>query len=191
MNYLAHLFLAKPTPRSRIGNLLGDFRRGLDLDACCPEVRQGIIMHQHIDAFTDRHPIVHQSKQFCLPHQRRFAGIILDVLYDHFLAKHWPEYADISLEDFAIAMYHTLQNHHDLLPLKLQRALPNMVTENWLCSYRELASVQDAIQRISQRFKRPTSIVAGYAELIQSYTTLESLFQQFFPELIRYARSIK
>jgi acyl carrier protein phosphodiesterase len=190
MNYLAHLFLAPPTPRSQIGNLLGDFQRGLDRATCCPEIRQGILMHQKIDEFTDRHPIVQQSKQFCAPPHRRFAGIVLDVLYDHFLAKHWLQYTDIALEDFAIAVYHTLQNHQDLLPSKLQRALPDMVTNNWLCSYRDLAVVQYAIQRIGQRFKRPTPIVASYQELIQSYDNLESLFQQFFPELVVYARSI-
>jgi acyl carrier protein phosphodiesterase len=190
MNYLAHLFLAKPTPRSRIGNLLGDFQRGLDLTQCCPEVRAGIVMHQRIDGFTDSHPIVQDSKQLFSPPYRRFAGIVLDVLYDHFLAKHWQDYAEGDLEDFAGVIYQTLIAHQELLPEKLQRVLPDMVGNNWLCGYRDLAVVEYAITRIARRFKRPTPIVEAFPELVASYEILEEQFGIFFPELVGFARSI-
>jgi acyl carrier protein phosphodiesterase len=191
MNYLAHLFLAEPTPEAMIGNLLGDFRTGVPLDYYPHAIRCGIERHLQIDAYTDSHPIVRRSKTYFSPQQRRFAGIVLDVLYDHYLAKHWKDYATIPLTDFANEVYQILQTHRELLPLKLQRALPDMIGNNWLCSYQELAILRCTIERIAQRFKRPTPIAASYGEIMANYDALKQDFQAFFPELIEYARSLQ
>jgi acyl carrier protein phosphodiesterase len=191
MNYLAHLFLAEPTPEAMIGNLLGDFRTGIPLDYYPQSIRRGIESHLQIDAFTDAHPIVRQSKTYFSPPQRRFAGIILDVLYDHYLAKHWQDYATMPLTDFANEVYQILQTHRELLPAKLQRALPDMIGNNWLCSYQELPILRYTIERIAQRFKRPTPIAQSYGEIMANYDALKQGFQAFFPELIEYARSLQ
>jgi acyl carrier protein phosphodiesterase len=191
MNYLAHLFLAEPTPEALIGNLLGDFRTGIPLDYYPQAIRRGIETHLQIDAFTDAHPIVRQSKTYFSPPQRRFAGIVLDVLYDHYLAKHWQDYATVPLPEFANQVYRILETHRELLPIKLQRALPDMVGNDWLCSYQELPILRYTIERIGQRFKRPTPIAQSYGEIMANYDVLKQDFQAFFPELIAYANGLQ
>ncbi len=191
MNYLAHLFLADPTPELLIGNLLGDFRTGISLDRYSPLIRQGIETHLKIDAFTDNHPIVRTDKQLFSTPQRRFAGIILDVLYDHYLAKHWSNYSSIALTDFSCNVYHILHSHRYILPEKLQRALPEMIRNNWLCSYAELPTIEYVLVRMAKRFKRPTPIAASYSEILEHYVALESGFLRFFPDLICYVKTVR
>lgn len=191
MNYLAHLFLATPTPESLIGNLLGDFRTGIALDHYAPPIRQGIETHLKIDAYTDQHPIVKRSKQRFSAPQRRFAGITLDLLYDHYLAKHWTMYSQVPLADFAQGVYQIFSSHQAMLPTSLQRAIPDMVKHDWLCSYRDVQQLEFVLQRIAQRFKRPTPIAASYREIIANYATLETDFFAFFPELIDYVTTLQ
>jgi acyl carrier protein phosphodiesterase len=189
MNYLAHLFLAEPTPEALIGNLLGDFRTGVALDCYPIAIRRGIETHLRIDAFTDGHGVVKASKQYFSPPLRRFAGIILDILYDHYLAKHWQTYSNVSLPDFSRHIYQLLSTHRELLPIKLQHALPDMIANDWLCSYVELAGLQYTLERTARRFKRSTPIAQGYDEILEHYDALEQGFQRFFPELVMYVNA--
>jgi acyl carrier protein phosphodiesterase len=191
MNYLAHLFLADPTPELLIGNLLGDFRTGVPLDAYAPLIRRGIEQHLQIDAYTDRHPIVLRDRQRFSRPQRRFAGIVLDVLYDHYLAKHWTDYSSVSICDFSENVYQILQAHRSSLPAKLQRALPDMIQHNWLCSYADLDIIEYVLQRMANRFKRPTPIAASYAEILLHYGEFEQGFLRFFPDLMRYVGTLQ
>ncbi|MFM2433120.1 MAG: hypothetical protein RLZZ511_4334 [Cyanobacteriota bacterium] len=190
MNYLAHLFLADPKPELLIGNLLGDFRTGVSLDAYAPLIRMGIEQHLQIDAYTDRHPIVMRDRQRFSPPQRRFAGIILDVLYDHYLAKHWSSYTHISLNKFSQNVYQILQAYRSILPEKLQRALPDMIEQDWLCSYADLEVIEYVLKRMANRFRRPTPIGASYAEILLHYQEFEQGFLIFFPDLMQHCDHI-
>jgi acyl carrier protein phosphodiesterase len=189
MNYLAHLFLADPTPELLIGNLLGDFRTGVPLDRYSPLIRQGIEDHLKIDAFTDSHSIVRADKQRFSPPQRRFAGIVLDVLYDHYLAKHWQLYSPVALSDFSQGVYQVLRQHQAILPIKLQQALPEMIQHNWLCSYADLGTIEYVLTRMAKRFKRPTPIAASYSEILTHYHVFEQGFLAFFPDLIAHTQT--
>lgn len=190
MNYLAHLFLADPTPECLVGNLLGDFRTGIPIEHYPPLVQRGIQNHIQIDAYTDQHAIVKQAKTVFSQSQRRFAGIILDVLYDHYLARNWEKYSDLSLTLFTQQVYQILQTHHAILPTKLQNSLPDMIAHDWLSSYAELTTIEFTLQRIAKRFKRPTPIAHSYGEIIEHYHHFEQGFFAFFPELITYAHSL-
>jgi acyl carrier protein phosphodiesterase len=191
MNYLAHLFLADPSPEALIGNLLGDFRTGIPLTYYAPSIRQGIETHLKIDAYTDQHPIVRTSKQRFSLSQRRFTGIILDLVYDHYLAMHWHLYSQVSLSEFAQGVYQVLSSHQAMLPEKLQQVLPSMVQHNWLCAYANLAELEFVLERIAKRFKRPTPIAASYGEIVANYAALETDFFTFFPDLIAYAAALQ
>jgi acyl carrier protein phosphodiesterase len=186
MNYLAHLFLSDHTPESLIGNLLGDFRKGLPLEQYSPAILQGLELHQKVDIFTDSHPIVHQSKQLMQPQYRRFAGIMLDVLYDHFLSKHWQDYTTLVRSAFIAHVYRVLVQYQPILPQTLQRILPDLIANDWLGSYGELAGVDRALCRIARRFKHPTPLGDSCQELLRHYRPLEVRFQQFFPDLMWY-----
>src|SRR5262245_63093143 len=105
MNWLAHLFLSEPDPGYRLGNFFANLIKGKARQALPPNLRRGVACHQVIDAFTDFHPFVHRSKRRVGEPHGRYAGILVDVFYDHFLARDWARYADVPLEQFTAEVY--------------------------------------------------------------------------------------
>lgn len=193
MNYLAHLFLAENTLESRLGNLLGDFVKG-NIDNLnnlySPEIIQGIKTHQKIDRFTDQHLIFKKSKQRISQNNRRYAGVIIDIYYDHFLAKHWLNYSDEDLGLFITGIYQMLEAYKFSLPDKLKNVLPRMIQEDWLGSYRYIKGIEQTFSRLSRRIKRTNNIAFAIDDLINNYPQLEEDFLKFFPQLIEYTNSV-
>lgn len=138
MNYLAHLHLAPDNPAARVGNLLGDFLKPSHALHLPPALQQGMALHRRIDSHTDRHPLVMQSKSRIAPIRRRYAGILVDIFYDHFLARHWARFCSMPLADFTRRSYAELQAHRQWLPPRLLEILPRMQAEDWLLSYARL-----------------------------------------------------
>jgi acyl carrier protein phosphodiesterase len=189
MNYLAHLFLAEPTPESLIGNLLGDFLKGVDKEQYSIAIRQGIELHRKVDAYTDSHPVVRESKQLISVARRRFAGILLDIFYDHFLAKYWGAYSSITLSDFNQKVYAILSQYQLILPDRLRVALPQMIQQDWLNQYQYISGIELTLNRMAVRVSHKGYVLAGgIEELKSSYQELDWSFQTFFPELIEYVR---
>lgn len=188
MNYLAHLFLSEGTTESLIGNFLGDFVKG-SIDIYPKEIIKGIYSHRKIDSFTDSHPIFRSSKSLISLKRNRFAGIMIDVFYDHFLAKNWSEYSTVSLENFTNNVYQVLQENQNILPERLNRILPNMVASNLLASYKSICTIDRVINKISHRIKRKNNLFGGVEELFFNYQQLQRDFSQFFPELIDYTKN--
>ncbi|NJK73646.1 MAG: DUF479 domain-containing protein [Richelia sp. CSU_2_1] len=191
MNYLAHLFLSAGTPESLIGNLLGDFVKGSTVNLYDGEIRKGIDLHRKVDSYTDSHVIVRSSKSLISPQRRRFAGVLVDVFYDHFLAKNWREYSEVPLSDFARCAYKILQDNRDILPESLQRVLPIIIARDLLSSYQEISEIASTLARMSARIKRINNLASGIEDLTVNYQQLESDFRAFFPDLISYAATCK
>lgn len=195
MNYLAHAFLSRSSPELLIGGLLGDFVKGRErLQQYSPAVRAGILLHRAIDRYTDAHPTVHTSCALISSARRRFAGILVDVFYDHFLARHWLRYTEQPLEDFTRQVYATLLPHTASYPERLQRLLPRMAADDWLASYAEIESVDAALHGIArrfQRFPRAAVLADGVQELLHNYAALERHFLGFFPELLGFVETEK
>ena len=191
MNYLAHLFLSDGTPASLIGNLLGDFVKGSAVNLYPEEIRNGIDLHRKVDRYTDSHAIVRSSISLVCAQRRRFAGVLVDVFYDHFLAKNWLEYSEIPLRDFSRNSYKVLQDNRDILPESLQRVMPQIIARDLLGSYQEIGGIDNALNRISARIKRTNNLADGIEDLTVNYQQLESDFRAFFPNLISYAATCK
>ncbi len=187
MNYLAHLFLSDGTPASLIGNLLGDFVKGSAVNLYSEEIRNGIDLHRKVDRYTDSHAVVRSSKSLVCAQRRRFAGVLIDVFYDHFLAKNWLEYSEVPLRDFSQDVYKILQDNRDILPDSLQRVLPTIIARDLLSSYQEIAEIGITLTRMSARLKRTNNLASGIEDLTANYQRLESDFRDFFPDLIKYA----
>ncbi len=181
MNYLAHLYLVNDTPELIIGSILGDFIKGSLKDGYSPDIRKGIELHRNIDSYTDRHAVVHESKRMISPQRRRFAGIMVDLFYDHFLAKNWSDYSSIALNDFSQHVYAILLDHQDILPNSFRTMLPFMVEQNWLTSYQEISQIERALNGISHWLKCQNSLFNSAEELEWNYGSLENHFQAFFP----------
>ena len=190
MNYLAHLFLSEGTPESLIGNLLGDFVKGSIKNIYSKEIIKGINLHRKIDSFTDSHPIFRSSKRLISLNRRRFSGMMIDVFYDHFLAKNWSEYSNIALSDFTNRVYQVLQENKSILPERLKNILPDMITNDWLKSYQDSNVIDRAINGISRRIKRKNNLCGGVEELLLNYQQLQADFSLFFPELIDYTLTV-
>ena len=191
MNYLAHLFLSGRTEQALIGGLLGDFVKGAIGDRYDARVCKGISLHRKIDRYTDDHEVVLASRRLVSQERRRFAGIMVDVFYDHFLACHWSRYAALSLDEFTHEVYAILLRHHHNFPQRLQYIVPRMVHDDWLGSYRELWRVGAALDGISRRLRRSNTLTGGLRELEANYARFEAHFLAFFPQLMRHVGRCK
>ena len=191
MNYLAHLYLAKDSPESLLGSILGDFVKGTIGDRYPLKIKRGIELHRTIDTFTDSHPATRASRNLYSPSRRRFAGIIVDLCYDHFLYRHWPAYTDVALEQFISRVYNILLTHRTALPKRLAAMVPVMVSQDWLGSYQDLGGVEKALSRLSVRVTNGSQMPGAIEEIKQHYSRLETNFLIFFPDLIDFVQNFK
>jgi acyl carrier protein phosphodiesterase len=191
MNYLAHLYLAEDSPEVLLGNFLGDFVTGQDLQHFSAGIQWGIRCHQKIDAFTDTHPIFRVSKHRIPLERRRFAGIMIDIFYDHFLARDWEQYGKQSLSQFSLAVYQLLEQYHTILPTPLQRALPYLIHQDWLNTYCTVEGIELTLLRVSKRIKRSNPLAQGILDFEANYQLFEQDFQYFWPDLVRFSQTLR
>ena len=188
MNFLAHLFLADRETEALLGSLMGDFVKGPLMGRHPPVLERALAQHRAVDTFTDAHPIVRTSRARVAPPHRRFAGIVVDMYYDHYLARHWDEFADEPLAVFTARVYAVLLAEEARLPDRLRRIAPSMARRDWLGSYRYVESVHAALDRMGERLKRGNGLLGAGEALMPHYAALEADFRAFFPQLVRFAR---
>lgn len=186
MNYLAHLHLGGPQPGDMLGSLYGDFVKGPLLGQWPSEIEAGIRLHRRIDAFTDSHPVVLQAKQRLPSKRRRYAGILIDLFFDHCLAVQWPAYASEPLDLFTARVYSVLCTEPHL-PGRLATMAPIMASQDWLGSYRDFSTLEKVVNNMSRRLSRPEGLLGGALELEQFYPALMQDFHEFYPELHTFA----
>ena len=182
MNYLAHLHLGGPAPEQMLGSLYGDFVKGRLEGRFAEQVQAGIQLHRRIDAFTDRHPVVLQAVGRFPAARRRYAGIIVDVFFDHCLARHWRDYSPQSLDEFTAEVYQVLARESEL-PGRLAAIAPVMIAEDWLGSYRDFRVVGQVLQGISRRLSKPEGLAGAIHEVQALYQPLSDDFRAFYPLL--------
>src|SRR5579871_1256717 len=186
MNWLAHLYLSEPNPAFRIGNLLPDLVPASALSGLSSEYLRGAKQHRRIDAFTDTHPIVRRSISRVSPDFRRFGGILIDIFYDHFLARDWQDFSPIPLQIFASDIYDSFDRCRGEIPAEALIHLQHMRECNWLCAYREIEGISAALDRLGLRLKRPVPLGSAISVLRNNYDDLQADFSAFFPELISH-----
>lgn len=187
MNYLAHLYFAEDTPESRVGNLMADFVRGpVDRQPYNGAVMRGMRSHVAVDRYTDGHEVVRESKALISPSRRRFAGIIVDICYDHYLARHWTDFSDESLSAFIERTYGSLSAYRGDMPPVLSRVIRHMVRHDWLRGYLEPSGIGRVLDGLSMRVRRPNTLAGSVEELKENYDEMEGQFLRFFPDLVRH-----
>lgn len=184
MNWLAHLYLSEPNPAFRIGNLLPDMVPASALSGLSSEYLRGVRQHRRIDAFTDRHPVVRRSISRVTSDFRRYGGILIDIFYDHFLAREWDGYSRVPLQAFAAEIYDSFDQYRAEIPLEALVHLKHMRENNWLCAYREIDGILAALDRLGLRLRRPVPLGNAISVLRENYDALYADFLAFFPELI-------
>ncbi|WP_193195455.1 ACP phosphodiesterase [Nostoc sp. MG11] len=194
MNWLAHLFLSEPNVETRLGNLLADIVKGSVRQELNLNIQRGIACHLVIDKFTDSHIVVKRSKERIDSDYRRFAGVLVDVFYDHFLAKNWSDYANVSLDEFTAEIYKSFQAYQGQLPVAVNEVITRVVNEDWLGAYRNLTGVENTLERISKRLSMRLShrsflLTEAITGLTTHYDEFEHDFQEFFPELCSHVQN--
>ncbi|WP_122521296.1 ACP phosphodiesterase [Pseudomonas viridiflava] len=188
MNYLAHLHLGGHRPAQLLGSLYGDFVKGPLPGRFPAELEAAIQLHRSIDAFTDNHPFIKASIARFPAQRRRYAGIMLDVFFDHCLARDWHHYADLPLEVFTRKVYGVLAAEPQL-PERLALIAPRMAAQDWLGSYREFGVLEQVLGGISRRLSRPEGLAGGMQELQALYQPLSADFAEFYPQLQDFAQA--
>jgi acyl carrier protein phosphodiesterase len=190
MNFLAHLYLSGNNEKLMVGNFIADFVKGrAALSKFESEIVRGIDLHRGIDEFTDTHPIVLKSKVRLRPKYRHYAGVIVDVFYDHFLSKFWNNYHSEPLTDFAERSYTTIEKYNPILPLEVSRMLPYMIRGNWLVNYSKPEGIQRALTGMSRRTPYESKMDEAVDDLIKFYDEFKTEFEEFFPELKSFVQN--
>lgn len=184
MNFLAHIYLSNDDPKIMIGNFIGDFVKGKNFSVTFePEIAKGIELHRMIDEFTDKHPIVLQSKIKLRPKYRHYAAVIVDIFYDHFLSKYWNDYHTLPLPAFAKNVYGIMEAHNNILPQEVKNMLPYMIKDNWLVNYGNLHGIGQALKGISRRTRYDSKMNESIHELEEFYEEFKTEFQSFIPDV--------
>ncbi|EUC68547.1 MAG: ACP phosphodiesterase [Alcanivorax borkumensis] len=183
MNYLAHLSLAQPTVSSKVGNVLGDFMRGVDVSELTGPLRRGLDNHRLVDHFTDHHPWVTSQRRTFSSGRRRFAGVALDVLFDHFLWQHWVRFYDVPREQAIAHHYRQLEQGLPLMHGPMQQRVERLIAFDLLNQYGDLTKVGEALDVIAARIRFANSFGGIIEEIGSRYRELEEGFLTFYPQL--------
>ena len=188
MNHLAHALLAGDDDALRLGGMLGDFVRGAPEVDWPADVAAGIRLHRAIDAYTDAHPQVLAAKACLLPPFRRYAGILLDVWFDHLLARDFERWSPVPLEAFSGGLRQLLADHRARLPPGLARFLAYMQANDLPATYARQDVVGRALAGVGQRLRRDNPLADALPVLQASEPVLAGHFEAFFPDLLDFAR---
>ncbi|HQV70698.1 MAG TPA: ACP phosphodiesterase [Thermoflexales bacterium] len=185
MNWLAHLYLVGADDEERIGSVIADWVKGEARLALSAGIRRGIAHHQQVDVFTDAHPIHQRSQARIQPPFRRYAAVLADVFYDHFLARDWEIITSQTgrLHDFTRSVYASFAAHWDALDPRVAQGLRRMAADDWLGSYATLEGIDAILKRMTRRLSRPNLLGEALPQLVAHYDGLREDFYEFFPHL--------
>jgi acyl carrier protein phosphodiesterase len=169
-----------------VGNFIGDYVKGFELGKYPESMRKGIMLHRHIDSFTDTNLIVKRSKLRLMEKYRKYSGIIIDIFYDHFLVNTWSAYSHQPVEDFILNVHDILCRHLDVLPEAVRLFLPSFIRHNWIRKHSTVEGIEDVLHRMSSRTTLPEETEYAIKVLREDYEKFESEFTAFFPSLISY-----
>lgn len=183
MNYLAHIYLSGEDAQLKIGNFIADSVKGRKFIGFPERVKNGIILHRAIDTFTDSHPVVKKSVHRLFPVYSHYSAVIIDILYDHFLAANWSEYSEVPLESYVAEFYELLNENFEILPKRVQHFLPYMIRDNWLLNYATIPGIGRILFQMDQRTKNRSQMQLATHELKLYYSEFEEEFRSFFIDL--------
>lgn len=183
MNFLAHLYLSGNKPLVQVGNFIGDHVKGRDYLKYLPDIQKGILLHRKIDHFTDRHPVVKQSSKRLSVKYGRYAGVIIDVFYDHYLAKNWNEHSNIPLKQFVTDVHKVLLKNYFKLPANVKYFLPFMIKSRRLETYATLEGIERSLNIMSNYSSLPNHTEWAIEQLEEKNDLFNQEFSIFFAEI--------
>lgn len=188
MNFLAHIYLSFDNPQITLGNFFADHIKGNKYKHLPYGVQKGILLHRAIDTYTDSHPIPRKSSKRLHKNYSHYSRVIVDIFYDHFLAKNWKNYSNTPLGKFVEEFYDLLEHNYEILPLATQRMMPYMIADNWLFNYANLEGISRVLNGMNRRTKNRSKMNFAILDLEEHYLEFENEFQAFFKELITFSQ---
>ena len=181
MNFLAHLYLSGDNKQIRVGNFVGDWIKGNDYKKYPPDIQKGILLHRSIDYYTDSHPIVKQSKSRFNEKYHKYSGIIIDICYDHFLAKNWDSFSSVPLEEFTNSVKEDLYDNMHIFPEDLQEFIPRFMNHGWLESYNTIIGIEKVLEGMAKHTSLPDKTDDAILIFENDYEKFKSEFYEYFP----------
>ena len=188
MNWLAHIYLSFGDDEITLGNFIADSIRGNKYKHLPERVQSGIFLHREIDTFTDTHPIPKISSKKLHRNYGHYSRVIVDIFYDHFLAKNWTSYSEEPLADFVERFYTLLTVNHNLLPIGVKKMMPYMLSNNWLLNYAQIEGIGNVLNGMNRRTKYKSKMNLAVVDLEKHYSTFEAEFTEFFELLAAFSR---
>ncbi|MBN1650350.1 MAG: DUF479 domain-containing protein [Bacteroidales bacterium] len=190
MNFLAHIYLAGNNDGLIIGNFIADMVKGKAYQNYPEAIQKGILLHRQIDTFTDNHPVWRKTKRRILEEQGKYAGVVADLYYDHFLAKEWQRFSKEKLDEFVCRNYRLIIKNYRLLPDRARFILPFMVRQNWLVNYANLEPLSLIFDRMDRRTAYRSGMKTSVVTLQKYYPEIKNDFLDFMPEIIDFVKQI-
>jgi len=187
MNFLAHIYLSGDNDLVKIGNLMADGIHGKP-DGFPADVQKGILLHRAIDTYTDAHPIFRQGTKRLHERYHHYAGVIMDIFYDHFLAKNWANYHTTPLKEYTAAFYKSLQDNYNILTERTKGMMPHMIERDWLASYASVEGIGRILTQMDHRTKNKSGMRTSVDELLEFYNEYEAEFADFFEQMQAYIK---
>ena len=183
MNFLGHFYLSKNDPDLIVGNYIADFVKGKKFQDYPSKIAEGIMMHREIDHYTDRHAMVRKGRKRLFGKYRHYSGVIIDMYYDHYLARLWSDYSSVPLGTFADEIYDTLDQNWKYLPEQSQYMFPYMRNGNWLLRYASTHGIDQSLTGMSRRLNNNSKLDQAIHQLHEFYELFEEEFQEFIIEI--------
>jgi acyl carrier protein phosphodiesterase len=217
MNYLAHAYLSFEITDITVGNMISDFVKGKQKFDYPFAIQQGITLHRAIDSFTDSHAVTRQAKSFFKESYGLYAGPLVDVAYDYFLANdplRFPETGEkepaagpqapiagegvlgavnreetggTGLKAFAQKTYERLSTRQALLPERFGQLFHYMKAQDWLFNYRYKQGIFNSFAGLARRATYMGSSEQAGLLFEKHYAGLEACYMDFFPSLQDFA----
>jgi acyl carrier protein phosphodiesterase len=188
MNFLAHIYLSFGDDEITIGNFIADSIRGNKYKHLPNRIQQGILLHREIDTYTDAHPIAKLSSKRLHQNYSHYSMVIVDIFYDHFLAKNWKQYSDTPLDIYVDQFYNLLEDNFTILPEGTKRMIPYMISDNWLLNYAKLEGISKVLNGMNRRTNNKSKMNFAIMDLEKHYDAFEVEFTSFFNELVGFSK---
>lgn len=189
MNYLAHLYLSGESEKLVVGNFIGDYVKGRKFQDYPEQISKGILLHRQIDTFTDQHAITKMAKKMFRNAFGLYSGIVIDFLYDHFLAKNWDKYSSVSLRTFAKHVHAILLSHYGVLPIRVQGFLPFLIQNKRLESYATVDGIVQSLKIMGNYSSLPSKSAEAKVILLENYKLLDEYSALFMKDIMEFVRT--
>ena len=183
MNFLGHFYLSGASEELIVGNFIADFVKGKRYRDYPEDIARGILMHRENDAYTDTHECFRKSSKRLRPKYRHYSGVIVDMFYDHMLARNWDRYSDTSLEDYAEQIYSIIKSRWSLLPEGSRYMLPYMTRGNWLLRYAQPEGIHQSLTGLDRRTRFNSKMDEAIHDLHEHYELIAEEFSHFFHDI--------